>query len=164
MQSIQRTWLCCTLIRADSRFAPSQWETALLCNDVSHWLGASPESAPFDFFWLCHQDLLDPCDLSTHILLDCLHEPQYRKAVKLNLSPTHLWIVTLPVGKSSNCPSADEAFLRDMGKTTWTATQQKTYWFLMLIMLFFCRQTEAVQCPHNSRYCSRGIAAALREI
>ena len=26
--------------RADSRFAPSQWETALLCNDVSHWLSA----------------------------------------------------------------------------------------------------------------------------
>ena len=34
----------CT-IGADSRFAPSQWETALLCNDVSHWLGASLESA-----------------------------------------------------------------------------------------------------------------------
>ena len=31
--------------RAASRFAPSQWETALLCNDVSHWLGASLESA-----------------------------------------------------------------------------------------------------------------------
>ena len=31
--------------RADSRFAPSQWETALLCNDVSHWLGGSLESA-----------------------------------------------------------------------------------------------------------------------
>ena len=31
--------------RADSRLAPSQWETALLCNDVSHWVGASPESA-----------------------------------------------------------------------------------------------------------------------
>ena len=27
------------------RFAPSQWETALHCNDVSHWLGASLESA-----------------------------------------------------------------------------------------------------------------------
>ena len=26
-------------------FAPSQWETALLCNDVSHWLDASLESA-----------------------------------------------------------------------------------------------------------------------
>ena len=31
--------------RADSMFAPSQWETVLLCNDVSHWLGANPESA-----------------------------------------------------------------------------------------------------------------------
>ena len=31
--------------RADSRFAPSQWETALLYNDVSHWLGANLESA-----------------------------------------------------------------------------------------------------------------------
>ena len=30
-------------IRADCRFVPSQWGTALLCNDVSHcnWLGAS---------------------------------------------------------------------------------------------------------------------------
>ena len=27
------------------RFAPSQWETALLCNGVSHWLGANLESA-----------------------------------------------------------------------------------------------------------------------
>ena len=33
------------IVRAESRFAPSQWETALLCNDVSHWLGASLESA-----------------------------------------------------------------------------------------------------------------------
>ena len=33
------------IIRAYSRFAPSQWETALLCNDVSHWLGANLESA-----------------------------------------------------------------------------------------------------------------------
>ena len=31
--------------RVDSRFASSQWETTLLCNDVSHWLGASLESA-----------------------------------------------------------------------------------------------------------------------
>ena len=28
-----------------TRFGPSQWETALLCNDVSHWLGASLQSA-----------------------------------------------------------------------------------------------------------------------
>ena len=36
--------LDCTA-RADSRFVPSQWETALLCNNVSHLLGASLESA-----------------------------------------------------------------------------------------------------------------------
>ena len=31
-------------LRADTRFAPSQWETGLLCNGISHWLGASLES------------------------------------------------------------------------------------------------------------------------
>ena len=40
--------------RADSRFAPSQWETALLCNDVSHWLGASLESALYCIDKLSH--------------------------------------------------------------------------------------------------------------
>ena len=43
-------WLCCSKIahwyRADSRFAPSQWETSLQSNAVSHWLGANLESAP----------------------------------------------------------------------------------------------------------------------
>ena len=31
--------------RADSRFAPSNWETSLQSNAVSHWLGANLESA-----------------------------------------------------------------------------------------------------------------------
>ena len=49
-----------TYIRADFRFAPSQWETALDCNVVSHWPGASPESAlsiikeDFVFFYEFH--------------------------------------------------------------------------------------------------------------
>ena len=30
--------------RADSRFVPSQWETSLQSNGVSHWLGANLES------------------------------------------------------------------------------------------------------------------------
>ena len=34
-----------TYFRADSRFPPSQWEAALLCNDDSYWLGTSLESA-----------------------------------------------------------------------------------------------------------------------
>ena len=33
------------ILVADSRFAPSQWEKALLCNDVSHWLGGNLQSA-----------------------------------------------------------------------------------------------------------------------
>ena len=37
------------IYRADSGFVPSQWETLLLCNDVSHWLGASLESALYIF-------------------------------------------------------------------------------------------------------------------
>ena len=32
-------------IRTDSKIAPSQWETSLQSNAVSHWLGASLESA-----------------------------------------------------------------------------------------------------------------------
>ena len=45
---------------ADSRFAPSQWETILLCNDVSHWLGANQESTPHERYdeQLIHADTL----------------------------------------------------------------------------------------------------------
>ena len=32
-------------LQADSSFAPSQWETSLLCNNVSHWLDVSLEPA-----------------------------------------------------------------------------------------------------------------------
>ena len=35
--------------RADSRFAPSQWRMELLCDDVSHWLGAGLESALYSY-------------------------------------------------------------------------------------------------------------------
>ena len=40
--------------RADSRFAPSQWETLLHSNTVSHWLGASLDSGSgrFENFFL----------------------------------------------------------------------------------------------------------------
>ena len=34
---------------ADSRFVPRQWETALHCNDFSHWLAASLESALYQW-------------------------------------------------------------------------------------------------------------------
>ena len=40
-----------TLSSAESRFVSSQCETALLCNDVSHWLGAGLESALHPMPW-----------------------------------------------------------------------------------------------------------------
>ena len=43
---------------ADSRFVPSQWETALICNDVSHWLGPSLQSALMSMDIPLYQELL----------------------------------------------------------------------------------------------------------
>ena len=53
-------WHCCSLNlpplrlsycipRAGSRFVPSQWETPLQSNSVSHWLGANIESALYPY-------------------------------------------------------------------------------------------------------------------
>ena len=50
----------------DSRFGPSQWETALLCNDVSHWLGASLESA-----------LDTPSFMSIHLRIECIDKKNF---------------------------------------------------------------------------------------
>ena len=53
-------WCKC---KADSRFAPSQWETLLLCNDVSHWLAASLESV---LKWVCMQGEIITSKLYIH--------------------------------------------------------------------------------------------------
>ena len=77
-------------IRADSRFAPSQWETALLCNDVSHWLGASIASALVSIvYWvapLCRADSrFGPSQWETALLCnDVSHW--------LGASPDYVWI------------------------------------------------------------------------
>ena len=39
--------------RVDSRLAPSQWETSLQSNDVSHWLGTNLESVLERFLGRC---------------------------------------------------------------------------------------------------------------
>ena len=44
------------IIQGYSRFAPSQWETALLYSDVSHWRGASLESAKILVTFKLHYD------------------------------------------------------------------------------------------------------------
>ena len=45
---ILRSFLLGRYDRADSRFAPSQWETSLQSNAVSHWLVANLESAMYE--------------------------------------------------------------------------------------------------------------------
>ena len=63
------TWQITVIIgrkRADSRFAPSQWEMALLCNDVSHWLGTSLEAVLRNITWCYNSigyDAQDPGNL-----------------------------------------------------------------------------------------------------
>ena len=65
--------------RADSRFAPSQWETSLQSNAVSHWLGASLES-----YDVCQSVGLIPWDNNPTTVYHMLHTPWGR----LMSSPT----------------------------------------------------------------------------
>ena len=53
------------MCRADSRFAPSQWETAFLCNDVFHWLGANLKSALSVFYVMLSVARFFICDTTT---------------------------------------------------------------------------------------------------
>ena len=73
---------CCEwYLRADFiRFALSQWETALLCNDVSHWLGVSLESA----LYLFHQSrtylTMNPFTVASANLDNKMIEKSYLKS------------------------------------------------------------------------------------
>ena len=42
--NVERGCNCLLYYRADSRLAPSQWDTSLQSNAVSHWLGANLET------------------------------------------------------------------------------------------------------------------------
>ena len=53
-------------LRADSGLAPSQWETSLQSNDVSHWLGAKKPRISPGSHWIIHWGRL------THICVDKL--------------------------------------------------------------------------------------------
>ena len=56
---------------SNSMFNPSQWETALLCNEVSHWLGAKLEISPD---WIHSTDNI-PFN-KTKIILSPVNSPQ----------------------------------------------------------------------------------------
>ena len=70
--------------RADSRFAASQYETALLSNDVSHWLRASLESALHDVAWdAVHSDR----DTFTTLLTALMYKLLLQIITKLFICP-----------------------------------------------------------------------------
>ena len=54
--------------RSDSKFAPSQWDTVLLCNYVFHWLGASLESRKLSS--VCNIHVSGPTYLSLKKVLE----------------------------------------------------------------------------------------------
>ena len=60
--------VCGVRIRVDSRFAPRQLETALLCNDVSHWLGTSLGSALRMHTWLIEWEYVNNVTLQFFIV------------------------------------------------------------------------------------------------
>ena len=84
------------IIRADSRFAPSQWETVLLSNNSSHWLGASLESA-LDYVCYC----------TPHHNKTCCSIGQY----------LHHQIVTLPFSQVT------EIHLKISSASTWSSSE-----------------------------------------
>ena len=49
------------IFKADFRFAASHWETDLHCNNVSHWLGASLESALVFMLFNCDSNFTEIC-------------------------------------------------------------------------------------------------------
>ena len=97
------------LLRADSRFAPSQWETALPFNGVSRWLDANLESALFTGVWymasspatptLCleqksenFRDIIYATIVTKIIIFDKICYVAYHSAAKFKLSidqPSH---------------------------------------------------------------------------
>ena len=81
-------------IRTDTRFAPCQWETALLCNDVSQWLGASLKSSlQYYFIWTfdSNSTMTSPRDTISYSVTPfwiCTH-PDYKSWISRGL----IWII-----------------------------------------------------------------------
>ena len=76
------------ILWADSRFAPSQWETGLHCNNISHWLGTSIVSDLMSHYitvssWWAWWRLKSP---GLDYLLNCLFRRRSKKLSKLHTS------------------------------------------------------------------------------
>ena len=102
------TWAILASHRADWRFARSQWEMTLLCNDVSHWLVASLKLALHSY--VHHDDVIKwrhfprywPFVRGIHRSpVNSPHKGQWRGALMFSLTCT--WIN----GCVNNCEAGD---------------------------------------------------------
>ena len=72
------------MTRAVSRFAPSQWETSLQSNAISHWLGAKQESALNDISISVYRHI----DTKIYLSIACFQSFSYNICQGLALFPT----------------------------------------------------------------------------
>ena len=98
---IEAVWFT-SLYRADSRFAPSHWETSLQSNAVSHWLGANLESALLTVYPKKY------AHGSCFAVLCC--------GYTLTDFPISTRLTSLALWQSNDCPSASKATLMNMDK------------------------------------------------
>ena len=105
--------------RAASRFAPSQWETALLCNTVSHWPGASLEWAlllvPFSLHDTCDKRLSWPDEgvspVAPHMKWSCPLPPKCDydvTCVLIVISCQNQYTSDIVITHGLQCPESSE--------------------------------------------------------
>ena len=125
--------------RADSRFAPSQWDTALLCNDVSHWLGANLESALLLYCqiahaWLTIYGVLSNCcqrlmtDCKTTVLID-VWMPLILITFRWFISCNILFLVIYAMSESGFTYSYPFPYLKT--DVEWISFSINTFWVTM---------------------------------
>ena len=125
-------------LRADSMLAPSQWETSLQSNTVTHWLGTNLESALMSFYfqpsvvgageWLTWQETKAAIRrLLTKGVEFCIQEGSIDEADRLQYTMSgeshwHIKVRRIHVGcgaKRFPCPKCSEQFYRQIGLNRW---------------------------------------------
>ena len=154
------TWLCFVVLwlyhrflcsRADSRFAPSQWETALLCNDVSHWLGASLASGRADSRFAPSQwETALLCNDVSHWLGASLESALLMYDIHLSmLFPT----ASLGLEQSYDCLDTSWVIIKDNGwnlplfvhNKTWESVKHMhIYWNVLLVAALIKKRNQGL--------------------
>ena len=130
--------------RADSRLAPSQWEAVLLCNDVSHWLGANLEWALLNCSALDKKLIASRAQNIEYVVFSINHSGCYW-LISLNASVRRFIIFTTFGGRSkwrdrwisgAMCIYCVICFLLQQNKSFLMASNQIKPWTKWLT---FCR-------------------------